>query len=129
MREALPFAKQMLAQNGEFYPYGVTLGLDGNVTHVSAQGKTDHPASKELIDVLVANFQEEAAGKRIKASAIVFDVLIKLPEKDRKVDAIQVNLDHSEDYSVEVLFPYSMEQGRLSYDSPFAQMGSNLIFR
>jgi hypothetical protein len=45
-----------------------------------------------------------------------------------KVDAIQVNLDHTGRYSTEVLFPYVINEGKVKYGTPFAQEGDYLIF-
>ncbi|PYP55124.1 MAG: hypothetical protein DMD40_14440 [Gemmatimonadetes bacterium] len=46
MNAALPFAEQMLRQQGEFYPYGGLLSIDGSIVHVGAQhSTTDHPRS------------------------------------------------------------------------------------
>lgn len=130
MCEVLPIAKRMLTDDGEFYPYGGVMNEDGSITHVSAKEEgTDHPKSSTLIDILNTRFKEAAAAQQIRASAVVFDVLIKPPGGSEKVDAIQVNLDHRSDYSVEVLFPYSISDGKLLYGQPFAQQGDKLIFK
>ena len=129
MREVLPLAKRMLTEDGEFYPYGGVINENGSITHVSAkEEETDHPKSSALIDILNTSFREAAAAQCIKASAVVFDVSIKPPGGTEKVDAIQVNLDHRNDYSVEVLFPYSLSHGKLLFGPPFAQQGDNRIF-
>ena len=129
MQDILPLAKRMLADHGEFYPYGGMLRADREIVHVGAQEKgTDMPASRTLIDILQRHFREEAASNTIIASCLVFDVRIRRPGTSDKVDAIQVNLDHITDYSVEVIFPYGLEHGRLIVDEPFAQAGDGLIF-
>ncbi len=130
MCEVLPLAKRMLTDDGEFYPYGAVINADGSITHVTAKEEgTDYPKSSTLIDILNTRFQEAADEQRIRASAVVFDVLIKPPGGTDKVDAIQINLDHQSDYSVQVLFPYSISDGKLLYDQPFAQQGDKLIFK
>ena len=130
MRDVLPFAKEMLAQNGEFYPYGGITKFDGEIVHVAAREKGSHnPKSKSLIDILRKQFRRQAMSGEILACAIVFDVLIRPPNETEKVDAIQVNLDHMDNYSVEVLFPYVIDGGQVRYGTPFAQAGDDLIFR
>lgn len=129
MREVLPLAKRMLAESGEFYPYGGITRIDGSIVHVAAQEKdTIHPKSKTLVDILTEEFQSQATNQEIQACAIVFDVLIRPPNETEKVDAIQVNLDHIGLYSVEVLFPYVIADGKATYRTPFAQEGNYLIF-
>lgn len=129
MREMLPLAKRMLADHGEFYPYGGMMRADREIVHAGAQEKgTDMPASRTLIDILQQHFREESASGAIIASCLIFDVRIKPPGAADKLDAIQVNLDHVVDYSVEVIFPYRLEHGSLIIDEPFAQAGDGSIF-
>lgn len=129
MREVLPLAKRMLAESGEFYPYGGITKLDGSIVQIAAQEKdATHPESRTLVNILREEFQSQAANQEIEASAIVFDVLIRPPGETEKVDAIQVNLDHKGHYSVEVLFPYLIANGKVTYRPPFAQDGDYSIF-
>lgn len=129
MREMLPLAKQMLADHGEFYPYGGMMRADREIVHVGAQeAGNDHPPSQPLIQTLQDYFRDQARSGGIIASCIIFDVLIKKPDGDQKRDAIQVNLDHRDDYSVEVVFPYQLGQNSISLEDPFAQVGNAQIF-
>lgn len=129
MREMLPFAKRMLSDHGEFYPYGGMMRPDREIVHVGAQeAGNDHPSSKSLVQSLQDYFRDQATSSGIIASCIIFDVLIKKPGGDQKRDAIQVNLDHRDDYSVEVVFPYRLGQSSVSLEDPFAQQGDARIF-
>ena len=129
MKSTLPFAKQMLKEHGEFYPYGGYMTPDGKIT--DAGGKiegTDHPESQPIIDLLRKNFQAKARNGELKATSLIFDVRIKPPGEEEKTDAIQVCLDHRDGYSVEVLFPYKIANGELLFGKTFAQRGDNQIF-
>ncbi|HBJ83081.1 MAG TPA: hypothetical protein DDZ88_04245 [Verrucomicrobiales bacterium] len=129
MREFMPLAKQMLVAHGEFYPYGGVMRSDGSIVHLGAKEPgTDHPASRTLIEILQSHFRERAASNDIMASCLIFDVRIARPGSQDKTDAIQVNLDHQADYSVEVIFPYHLEQGAVTLDAPFAQTGAAQVF-
>ena len=56
-----------------------------------------------------------------RATALVYDVLTTPPGKENKPDAIAVALDHRDDYSVVVYFPYSFDSNdELVVDDPFA---------
>ena len=120
----------MLSENREFYPYGGFMKPLGEIVHIGAKIEgTDHPKSAPLIDLLRETFREQALKSECKAVAILFDVKIKPPGAAEKSDAIQACLDHREDYSVEVLFPYSINaDGEVIYGKPFAQRGGGLIF-
>lgn len=125
----LPVAKKMLKKYGEFYPYGGYMRLDGSIDHVGvADQDTDHPKSKDMIYVLQCSFQEMARAQQCKAAAMVFDVTVTLPNSERKSDAIQVCVEHTDGYSAEVFFPYQIANGGVVYDDTFAQRGKGNLF-
>jgi hypothetical protein len=129
MNHLLPFAKQMLAKYGEFYPYGGYIALDGKITHVGGQIEgTDHPKSQRIIDLLREKLEQNTGSGKLKATAVIFDVRIKPPGAEHKTDAIQVCLDHQSGYSAEVLFPYTITNGKLLFGKTFAQKGDGKIF-
>jgi hypothetical protein len=71
----LSFAKLMLSEHGEFYPFGATMSPTGEITNVGARVKGNHrPQSKTLIDLLNVAFQKKAASGQIRAAAICYDV-------------------------------------------------------
>ena len=81
----LPVAKKMLAEHGEFFPYGGYVKPDGEIVHVSAKDPTtDRPKSKDLITILQNSFQELVRNKQCKAIAIVYDVVVPLAQSNRK---------------------------------------------
>jgi len=129
MNNLLPFAKQMLAKHGEFYPYGGYIALNGKITHVGGQIEgTDRPKSQPMIDLLRENLKQKARDGKLKAAVVIFDVRIKPPKEENKTDAIQVCLDHQSGYSAEVLFPYTFTNGELLFGKTFAQKGDGEIF-
>lgn len=130
MREVLPFAKRMLLEHGEFFPFGGILKTDGSITHVGAsEAGNDKPQSQVLINLLKSQFKTLAAKGEVIACEIVFDVLIKPPNGSEKVDAIQINLDHKSGYTAEVMFPYKFAETGQSYSTPFAQKGAGDLFK
>jgi hypothetical protein len=129
MNALLPLAEKMLRQYGEFYPYGGYMKPNGEIVEVGASDPdTDHPKSKDLIYVLRSSLQDLAERNECKAAAMVFDVTVTLPNSERKSDAIQVSLAHSEGYSAEVFFPYQLVENKLVYGEIFAQQGKNDVF-
>ena len=125
----VPFAEKMLREHGEFYPFGGYMRPDGTIVEVGASDPdTDRPKSKDLIYVLRNSFQELAGRNECKVVALIFDVAVKLPNSDRKSDAIQVSLEHSEGYSAEVFFPYQLVESQVVYGEVFAQQGKADVF-
>lgn len=128
MNSTLPFAEQMLSKRGEFFPYGGTLQADGTIVSVAGYDGRERPPSQPIIDLLRHEFHAEAAKGRIIASALVYDVRTVPPGRSEKTDAIAVELDHRDNYSVVVYFPYSLAGRKLQIASPFATKGMGHVF-
>jgi hypothetical protein len=107
----LPFAQQMLAKNGEFYPFGAAVTASGE-TRLIARDSTDgeHPASADVLSSLLAGFRQTRAD--LRAVAICSDV--RLPDSD----AVRVELEHRDGHAMAVLLPYKKKRlGRsVQYD-------------
>lgn len=118
----LSMAEMLLAKQGEFLPIGAIMLSDGEIRHVGAQIESDdHPGSQPLIDLLIKNFQAEAAKGRLRAAGVCYDVLTVPPGKDQKQDAICCGLEHCLGESVDVFKPYvRMADGDFHYDELFA---------
>jgi hypothetical protein len=125
----LPFAEKMLREHGEFYPYGGTMDHSGKINHAAADDGTSHPPSSALIELLRNGFVSGAANGTYKATALVYDVRVIPPGRESKTDAIAVELDHRDDYSVVVYFPYKFERGEVTLEAPFAQEGDDRVFQ
>jgi hypothetical protein len=97
----LPLAKQLLAQHGELYPFGGTLGTDGTVSLVSPDIGNDHPSSQQVIDALPADFR---AGS-YRAVGIAYAITTVPPGRTEPTDAIVIRLDNVSGYSVQVPVP------------------------
>jgi hypothetical protein len=128
LNEAMPLAERMLREHGEFYPYGYEMMTAGEVKQVVGYTGTDHPKSQTIIDLLIDGFKQDSAVHKIKATALVYDMLVVPPGASSKTDAIAVALDHRDNYSVIVIFPYVLAHGNLTVGEPFAQKGKSLVF-
>jgi hypothetical protein len=128
LNEAMPFAEKMLREHGEFYPYGYEMKPAGAIKLVAGYTGTDHPKSQLIIDLLVEGFKQDAVAKRIKATALVYDMLVVPPGASVKSNAIAVALDHRDNYSVIVIFPYVLDHGNLTVGAPFVEKGESRVF-
>jgi hypothetical protein len=128
MGSALPFAEQMLSQYGEFLPFGGAMRLDGELVSVAGYDGDEQPPSSDVIRLIKDGFIEAARQGQFRATALVYDVRTTIPSTSEKSDAIAVSLNHRDNYSVVVFFPYRIDGGRLSIGEAFAQMGEADIF-
>jgi len=128
LSSVLPFARLMLDTHGEFHPYGGAMLPNGELVNIAGFDGRERPPAEETINFLKSAFA--AAGKQGQyiATALVYDVRVTLPASGEKSDAIAVALDHRDAYSVIVLFPYKMENGKAVIGSAFANRGEAKIF-
>ena len=128
MDAVLPFAEQMLTTYGEFFPFGGAMRPDGKLVSVAGDAGNEHPKSVDVIAIMKKGMIAAARKGEYKATAVVYDVRVKLPSTEEKSDAISVSLNHRDNYSVIVLFPYKIDAGKLILGTAFAQKGEGDIF-
>ena len=128
MNSVLPFAEQMLTTHGEFIPFGAAMQPDGQFVSIAGYDGNEHPKSVDVIALMKEGAIAAARKGEYKATAIVYDVWVKLPSTEENSDAIAVSLNHRDNYSVIVLFPYKIDAGKLILGAAFAQKGEADIF-
>lgn len=94
----LPFAQQMLAKRGEFYPFGATVTAGGETHLLAGDAGQEHPASADVLSLLVNRLRQERGS--LRAVALCSDV--RLPDSD----AVRVELEHEDGHAMAVLMPY-----------------------
>lgn len=129
MSSVLPIAERMLIEHGTIRPFGSTLSADGQIARVGgwSEGSANQP---EPIAEFEAAFRDGAARGELLATALLESVSVIPPGKVAAEQAVSIRLDHRDDYSVVLAFPYRFSvAGELQIDEPFATDGSNGIFR
>jgi hypothetical protein len=116
LQEALGFARQLLAKNGEFFPYAVSLANNGATKMVAAYEGSEHPASTDLLAMLFAGLHGQ--GPDLRGAAVVSDVRIKDPDSD----AIRVEVEHREGVAMAVLLPYRIQKKLLGREIAYGEM-------
>lgn len=107
LNAVLPFATETLGRRGEMYPYGATVGKDGQTSLTAADPVAgERPNSSDVLALL----REGVTGDKgaVRAAAFVADVRME------SGDAIRVELEHSEGAAIVVLMPYSRSRLRKS---------------
>lgn len=124
----LPLAEQMLTAHGAFIPFGGAMRADGQIVSIAGYDENEHSQSSEVIALLKGGFVDGARRGEYKATALVYDVKVKLTSTEEKSDAIAVSLNHRDNYSAVVLFPYDIDGGKLILGSILVQEGEADVF-
>ncbi len=125
---AILFAQQMLEQHGEFLPYAEALKSNGEISALGADMDKEFPKSSEVIDLLRNHLKEEAVKGTYVATAIIYDVRVRLPSSEEISDAIAIQLNHVSGYSVIVYKPYKLTDSSIVYGALFVHAGRNDVF-
>ncbi len=125
---AQSLARELLAKQGEFSPFGVTMSPDGTIG-LQAGYAGEEQSSTDVIQLLEEAFRAGAQRGDYRATALVYDVFTTPPGKDARQDAIAVSVDHRDGDSAVVLYPYAFTaEGELTVEEPFAVEGKHKIF-
>lgn len=122
LEPALGFAQQQLDKHGEFYPFAVVVGSDGQHRMVAADLGRDRPQSADIITTLIGTLSEERS--RLRAAAIVANV--RVPEIGS--DAVRVTLEHSHHVALTTLLPYRTRRFGRGVDYGELQAGTAPAF-
>ncbi len=105
----LPFAQRMLGTYGEFYPFGAFVTTEGQAHLVSGFAADDHPASTDVLRLLLDRMRQGAAKEGFRATALCTDVRIRHPDTGAESDAIEVSLEDRDGEAMNLYLPYHEE--------------------
>jgi hypothetical protein len=109
---SLDFAKKMLTEAMEFYPFGAELTFDKNINPVSYYDGDDFPLSDVLLTSIRTILSKSLYENKIPAYCIAFDAKASRDSKSESVDAIVIIIKHyqlTETYSY--FYPYTLSSG------------------
>ncbi len=117
------YAKELLEDTGEFYPFGAYLDKRGQVHPLEFElDKKNMPTNGQVIEGLTIYCREEMGKGNIKAYGITFDAGVQMKEGEDSVDtvAIDITLSNGEPEPV-YYFPYHVEKmGKVVFGEAFA---------
>jgi hypothetical protein len=105
----IDFAKVMLNDSGEFYPFGAVLGNDGKVKAVGGYDGNEHPNSQDIYRLLGEGFVTGARDGSIEAAALAANVNIPAEYSPPTPDGLRVHLE-STDFSRFIYVPYRISK-------------------
>ncbi len=129
LNEGIPFALEMLDKYGEFYPFALALDARGAPLQVQIDPGEQRPESTQVMALLQEAMEKGAASGDYKATALVVDVTLQGGEGGESTDAIQVGLEHSSGYCVNVFLPYGKdEKGEFTFGELLASPREGTVF-
>jgi hypothetical protein len=126
----LPFAERMLMRHGEFHPFACSMKSNGEIVDVGAADGTEHPASSDLISILVDGLTLDARSGKIRASGICLNMRLHESFDRAETDAICCRLEHVSGQAVAVYIPYKMpSKSQVIFQEMFAERLNAEVFK
>jgi len=120
LNSLLPFAERMLAEHGEFLPFGRTLKPDGEIEAVAAYDSDEHPPSQIVIDLMTRVLRRQAQSGQFRAVGICYDSRTIPPGQTEKCDAVCASMEHQSGEAVNVILPFEKtSKGDIQYGQLF----------
>lgn len=121
---ALPFAKRMLTECGEFIPFGVRLPRVGRAELIAGDVGDEHPRSEEVMSLLEGTLRRMAAGAQIRGGAVCFMGSVTRPGHSLSIDVATFRMAHIDSEMLDVYLPYKIEEGKVTFGDLFASRGT-----
>ncbi|MEQ1716777.1 MAG: hypothetical protein ABL907_12455 [Hyphomicrobium sp.] len=125
----LEFAEQMLIKYGELVPCANAMSPADEISSIGLQvTEGNSPNATEIIEELRKCCRIGAHGGDYRCVAICFDVHLRDGVAEGFSSALEVAIDHKDEYSMIVTLPYRLENGYFVYGETFSREGNYLIF-
>lgn len=125
---SLACAQDFLLKNGEFFPFGVSVKMDGQVSLNASYDGNEQPLSKDVIALISEGYIQDIAKGSLRAVGICFGIKLNEP-KEGKQDAIQVLYEDKDGRSSNVFVPYELKEGKIEYGQAFAEDKERNFFK
>ena len=115
------YARNLLEETKEFYPFGAFTDTKGQVHPLEFDvEKNNIPNNGKVIEVLEKYCKDELESGNITAYGLVYEVQLKLKEGESAVDAIALDIQQAEESLPLYYQPFSFENNKVKFDSVFA---------
>lgn len=129
MSAVLPAAEQMLSEHRVLRPFGCTLSADGRIVQVGGHSSGPPFDDASSIAQFREAFRDGALRGELKATALAYSAESRVLGKAAPQLAVFVHLNHRDNYSIVVTFPYHFSShGELVIEEPFANDGEHDVF-
>jgi hypothetical protein len=125
----IPFAQQMLAKHGSFFPFGATMSPTGEISLAAGYDEKPGINAQEIADLTLDGFRAGVRSGDYKAVALCVDVRVDAPDGSGKTDAIRVTLEERDGEAVNVFMPYRKRLLRgVTYGEVFGSVADHSVF-
>ena len=116
------YAKELLEETGEAYPFGGFIDTIGNVHPLEMEvDKKNMPTIGKVIETLTKYGEVEMKGNRMRGFAITYEVSMQLTDDGKEQDCIAIDITHQEQEIPAFYLPFDKnEDGEMEIGELFA---------
>jgi len=123
LEHSYEYAKDILTDTGELYPFGAYIGIEGNVHPLEFEyDKKNMPTVGKVIEALTTYCNDEMEKGKMRAYGLTFHASVQL-EKDKDfVDTFAIDITTNGDEEIPVFYyPYNISENKtVTFREPFA---------
>lgn len=121
LAHSIEYAKDLLDNTGEFYPFGAFIDKVGQVHPLEMDvDKNNMPTNGKVIETLEKYCEKELEIKNILAYGVTYEAAVKVSE-DKELDTICIHINNSEESDTpDFYMPFKIEGNKVKYDEIFA---------
>jgi len=127
MSSMVPVAEKVLLRDGSLTALGFAIKGDGQIVEVVTPPE-EQAAAEDPAEPVRAILLDQAQSGVFRATALATERRIKLPKTGIESNAMAIAIDHKADYSVVLVFPYVLSDGKLEWSAPFTEPGAKQMF-
>ncbi|MCI0429865.1 MAG: hypothetical protein L0210_04905 [Rhodospirillales bacterium] len=115
------FARTMLNDSGDFYPFGAIVGRDGCVSAVGGCDGNEKPKSQDIYRLLADAFGSDARSGKILAAALAANVDIPSRYSPPYPDGLRIHIE-GQGFSRLIYVPYRLKREGLPSGTAVAEL-------
>jgi hypothetical protein len=116
----LPLAGRMLAERGEFPPFGGTMNQASEIVAVGASDGKESASSPNVVEVMTKALRQRTRNGQLRAVGICYDGRTVPPGQTEKCDAVCAGVEHQSGEAVNFILPYRRtDKGNVEYGQTF----------
>jgi hypothetical protein len=116
----LPFARESIAEHGDFFPFGAAMLPDGELQTAPTWEGDDAPTAEDVLDVVRTGLRARADRGELLATGVVAGVSI---DAGAFPLGIRIELEHRDGDAVTWVIPYRSDDERYDEGEPFTVDG------
>ncbi len=114
-------AEKLLLDQGEFYPLGAYIDIQGEFSYISFHDGDEFPLSNTVIENLQNYFEKQLQEEAIRAYAVTYDSRVTSDDFPDSIDCVTIYIKHIDFATTTFYYPYRLKNNEIDFYEPWAE--------